>query len=74
MNFHKAYYYREDAILGKGAFGVVYAGWRTCDRRLVAIKKFPCQNLPCGAMPTEVETLEKLEGVSEINGQSDACQ
>ena len=70
INFEEAY--RVGAVLGKGGFGIVYAGVRSKDRREVAIKHVARNkvehwaNLNGKRVPLELKLLHSVQSVSGV--------
>merc|ERR1711962_1351989 len=70
LNFEEAY--RVGAVLGKGGFGIVYAGVRTKDKREVAIKHVARNkvehwaNLNGKRVPLELKLLHSVQSVSGV--------
>ena len=70
INFEEAY--RVGAVLGKGGFGIVYAGVRSKDRREVAIKHVARNkvehwaNLNGKRVPLELKLLHTVQSVSGV--------
>merc|ERR1712088_765834 len=70
LNFEEAY--RVGAVLGKGGFGIVYAGVRTKDKREVAIKHVARNkvehwaNLNGKRVPLELKLLHSVQSVNGV--------
>jgi len=70
LNFEEAY--RVGAVLGKGGFGIVYAGVRSKDKREVAIKHVARNkvehwaNLNGKRVPLELKLLHSVQSVSGV--------